>query len=318
MKCKNCNTQNENDSKFCINCGNKLEKEDVKSENFCANCGTKKNANDKFCVNCGAKFETDKDAVKTISVNTTKGNKDKHQPHKRYVKEKNFDLLTELKKHKIMTAAAIVILGYIFFQVIPNNPENTVSNIPLRQPQTNVPLYGGANTKFNQVASKFVCSCGTCGELSLETCGCPTAKKEHEYINSLLSQNSSIDQAVIAVANKYGWLKSQYYPQYKVEKSKVWFGRANEPVSNNLGGSNLIGAPNTSAIATIVDRNAIINQFECPCGQCDVKELVQCTCNHPNGAVEVKGFIDQKILERNKTVEQIITEVNNKYGGRKI
>lgn len=317
MKCSNCNTQNENDSKFCIKCGNKLEQKEDDAINFCSECGIKKRISDKFCINCGHEFETADNNVKTIKVKNTQSKKNKHQPHKRYVKGKIFDLLTELKNHKIFTAAVIIIIGYFFFQVLLEEPEYNFTNNPINQSQPNVPLYGGENTKFNQVASKFVCSCGTCDELSLETCSCPTAKKEHDYINSLLSQNSTISQTIIAVANKYGWLKSQFYPQYKVEKSKVWFGAVSQP-SSNLGGSSLIGSPNTSVIATIVDRNTIINQFECPCGQCNVKELYQCICNHPNGSVEVKGFIDQKILERNKTVLQIIDEVNNKYGGRKI
>lgn len=318
MKCNNCSTENDNNSNFCINCGNKLEKEKINSEKFCSNCGNKKNENDRFCVNCGTKFETEKDSIKIVQVQSKQTRKKKHQPHKKYVQEKNFDLLTELKKHKFITAAAIVILGYIFFQVIPKDPDYTISNNPIRQTQTNLPLYGDINSTFNQVASKFICSCGTCGELSLETCGCPSAKQEHNYINSLLSQNNTIDQTVIAVANKYGWLKSQYYPQYQVDKSKVWFGNVSQPTSNNISSANLIGTPSSSLIATIADRSAIISQFECPCGQCNIKELAQCTCNHLNGAIEVKGFIDQKILDRNKTVEQIITEVSNKYGGRKI
>lgn len=42
MKCSNCNTQNENDSKFCIKCGNKLEQKEDDAINFCSECGSKK------------------------------------------------------------------------------------------------------------------------------------------------------------------------------------------------------------------------------------------------------------------------------------
>lgn len=169
MKCSNCNTQNKNDSKVCINCGRKFEPED--------------------------------NIVETIKTKNIQSENDEHQAHIKYVKEKNYDILTELRNHKIFTAAAIIIIGYFFYLTLPKEQEN-----------------------FNIVASKFICPCGACGELSLETCVCLTATKEHNYINGLLSQNNTINQAIIAVANKYGWLKSQYYPQYKVDKSKVWFG----------------------------------------------------------------------------------------------
>jgi len=197
MKCSNCNTQNESNSKVCINCGRKMEPADNNTE--------------------------------TIKAKNIQSKNDKHPPHKRYVKKENFDILTELNNHKIFTAAAIIILGYFFFRALPKEPEYNFTDNPTRQTQPNVPLYGGENTKFILVASKFVCSCGSCGELSLETCGCPTAKQEHKYIDSLLSQDITISQAIIAVANKYGWLKSKYYPQYKVDKSKVWFGKISQP-----------------------------------------------------------------------------------------
>jgi hypothetical protein len=105
-------------------------------------------------------------------------------------------------------------------------------NVTSRFPQTNIPVNSG-NTKLNEIASKFVCSCGNCGELSLETCTCPTAEEENALINTMLSQNLSTDEIVIAVANKYGWLKSEYYPQYtQLDKSKVWFGGTSQNLNN--------------------------------------------------------------------------------------
>ncbi|HED06793.1 MAG TPA: zinc ribbon domain-containing protein [Ignavibacteria bacterium] len=167
----------------------------------CSNCNTQNKSDSKVCINCGHKFETADNNVETIKVKNIQSENDEYQAHKKYVKGKNFDILTELRNHKIFTAVAIIITGYFFYQALPKDHEY-----------------------FNLVASKFVCSCGACGELSLENCVCLTATKEHKYINNLLSQNNTISQAIVAVANKYGWLKSQYYPQYQVDKSKVWFG----------------------------------------------------------------------------------------------
>ena len=61
-----------------------------------------------------------------------------------------------------------------------------------------------------------------------------------------------------------------------------------------------------------------MTQFECPCGQCGIEELYECDCNHPNGAIEIKRFIDQKITGSTFTVQEITEQVNNKYGGKKI
>jgi uncharacterized membrane protein YvbJ len=123
MKCSNCNTQNESDSKFCIQCGNKLEQKEDGSINFCSKCGTKKRVGDNFCISCGHEFESADNKVIKIKSKKTHSKKDKHQPHKRYVKEKKFDLLTELKNHKIFTGAVIIIIGYFFIQSLPKEPE---------------------------------------------------------------------------------------------------------------------------------------------------------------------------------------------------
>jgi hypothetical protein len=240
MNCNICGTQNNNENKFCVSCGIKLEKNPEQTKKFCTECGTENQLNNKFCINCGAELnykQSNKASVQPVNIKNKK--QQKHKQHKKYVQEKNFNLIDDIKKHKIAAAAVIVVIGYLLFQVIPQEPE--VRNVTSRFPQTNIPVNSG-NTKLNEIASKFVCSCGTCGELSLETCTCPTAKEEHSLINTMLSQNISTDEIVIAVAKKYGWLKSEYYPQYKqLDKSKVWFGGTSQNL-NNTTQNNLLAA----------------------------------------------------------------------------
>lgn len=48
-----------------------------------------------------------------------------------------------------------------------------------------------------------------------------------------------------------------------------------------------------AAPATI---DEIVKDFKCFCGQCE-HMLVECTCEHKNGAVEVKAFVAQKLAE---------------------
>jgi Double zinc ribbon len=317
MNCTNCGAQNNDDNKFCVSCGIKLEKKLEQAKKFCPECGTENQLNNKFCVSCGTELnfkQINKEPAQPVSIKKKK-QQQKHKQHKKYVQEKNFNLIEDIKKHKVAAAAVIVVVGYLLFQVIPQEPE--VRNVTSRFQQTNIPVNSG-NAKLNEIASKFVCSCGTCGELSLETCTCPTAEEEHAFINTMLSQNISTDEIIIAVANKYGWLKSEFYPQYKqLDKSKVWFGGTSQNL-NNTTQNNLLTTNSFSNIATIADRLTIITQFECPCGQCNILELSDCNCNHPSGANEVKGFIDQKISESTYTVQEIIEQVDNKYGGKKI
>lgn len=50
IKCPNCGKENSKDSKFCNNCGTKLN-----VDYYCKNCGTKLDADSKFCPNCGTR-----------------------------------------------------------------------------------------------------------------------------------------------------------------------------------------------------------------------------------------------------------------------
>ena len=240
MNCNNCGAQNNVENKFCVTCGIKLEKIPEQAKKFCTECGTENQSNNKFCINCGAELIFKQITNAPVNqVNIKKKKQPKHKQHKKYVQEKNFNLIDDIKKHKIAAAAGIVVIGYLLFQFLPQEPE--VRNVTSHFPQTNIPVNSG-NTKLNEIASKFVCSCGNCGELSLETCTCPTAEEENALINTMLSQNISIDEIVIAVANKYGWLKSEYYPQYKqLDKSKVWFGGTSQNL-NNTNQNNLLAA----------------------------------------------------------------------------
>ena len=49
--CANCHTGNSDDSKFCLQCGTKLE-----HKVFCPNCKTELDPNAKFCSQCGTKI----------------------------------------------------------------------------------------------------------------------------------------------------------------------------------------------------------------------------------------------------------------------
>lgn len=59
----------------------------------------------------------------------------------------------------------------------------------------------------------------------------------------------------------------------------------------------------------------VAKEFACPCGNCN-DALDTCTCDHPKGAFEVKGFIAQQLAAGHKK-PHIVEMVQQKYGGRK-
>src|SRR3954466_13384247 len=50
MDCAACGTQNPAGARFCMNCGNALERR-------CPNCGTPAPSEARFCMNCGATLD---------------------------------------------------------------------------------------------------------------------------------------------------------------------------------------------------------------------------------------------------------------------
>ncbi|MBW2491466.1 MAG: hypothetical protein JRE65_10000 [Deltaproteobacteria bacterium] len=55
--------------------------------------------------------------------------------------------------------------------------------------------------------------------------------------------------------------------------------------------------------------------FRCACGGCGELFLIDCTCNMPQGALEEKGFIREK-LQQGLSVEQVVDMVEKTYGHR--
>ena len=55
--CSNCGSENVGNARFCINCGQKLEKNEVKSK-ICPECGVENPIDAKFCMECGNNLES--------------------------------------------------------------------------------------------------------------------------------------------------------------------------------------------------------------------------------------------------------------------
>ncbi len=60
---------------------------------------------------------------------------------------------------------------------------------------------------------------------------------------------------------------------------------------------------------------SVARNFKCACGGCGELPLVTCQCEMPKGSVEEKRFMREKLAE-GFTVEQVIEQVDKKYGHR--
>jgi cytochrome c-type biogenesis protein CcmH/NrfF len=68
--------------------------------------------------------------------------------------------------------------------------------------------------KVKEITSKFICSCGTCGEQSLDICTCNTAIQERQFIRNALKSGQPLDRIFAAVNTTFGWMKPEFVVQY--------------------------------------------------------------------------------------------------------
>lgn len=251
---------------------------------ICNKCGYDNNNDANFCESCGEQLIA---------------NKGENKPKKNYRKNPNrYRKQNESSPIKLFwTVALLVIAGLLIYSIINTNSSRDYKPAPT----ANDFRSGNSVVEANvyEIASKFICGCGSCGEESLEKCDCGFAVQEKQFIRNLVQQGSSSKNIIAAVDNKYGGLKSS-------------FSNKSDLPSININPGNEI-----AVIATYNDRTDIYSKFICPCGQCGIDELKDCVCNHPKGAIEVKSFIDSQIAQNKYSVDEIIAQVADKYGGKK-
>jgi hypothetical protein len=317
MQCIKCGIDNSAENKFCINCGNEMTKANqLLNNNICESCGSKNELTSKYCIVCGEKLKI---LVNTMNEHTVQ----KFQHNQKSDKSKNRNKANSIsaanKKHTGKTIGInplLITIGVLFISItlvavvnkwFINSEED---RYPIETKSANPIVEAGV---FD-IASKFVCSCGTCNEESLEVCKCATAVEERQFIRDYVERNQKKEDIVFALASKYGFLKSQFAGEFKkVDKSKIFeTNQITIPVitlDNKKSGFN--------KTASISDKVTIYSAFMCNCGKCGIDELKDCNCSHPKGAQEVKKFIDEKISANKYTVQEVIELVNSKYGGKK-
>lgn len=194
----------------------------------------------------------------------------------------------------------LVTVGVLFKPAGRDAPGLARPPAPARAP---APVAGSISPAVYRVASQFICTCGACGGEPLETCQCPTAVEERGFIQQQLTSGRTEAEAAEALQARYAGRK-----EVKDATPLLTDTQTAERLNQGMAG--------TGHLATAADRDHIISHFRCPCNECDMDELRECECPHPNGAQEVKKFIDDSIAARQHTAGAIVALVEQRYGGR--
>ena len=317
MRCNKCGTENSGENKFCINCGNELTKMNHQDNNICESCGSANDFANKYCIGCGEKLKI-LNNTQPENVKQNIHHRQKQGKHKS--KNNSNSTFTSNKKQAGMTigikplliAVGVLFVSFTIVAVLNKWFYKSEEELYPKESTSSNPV---VEAKVFEIASKFVCSCGTCGEQSLENCKCATAVEERQFVRNYLENNQKNEDIIFALASRYGYLKSQYAGDFKqIDKSKI-FETSQITIPPVTRENKII---ELGKKATISDRVEIYSEFKCNCGKCGIDELKDCNCPHPKGAQEVKKFIDEKISTNKYTVQEVIGLVNSKYGGKKI
>lgn len=214
----------------------------------------------------------------------------------------------------------LIIGGVTIFLALPyitvNPPGRKSQTVPLIEQRSGDPEL---EARVLQIASKFICSCGTCGEQPLDICTCNRAVEERQFIRNNLQGGQSDEQIIAGLNSLFGWMKPEFVARSdSLARPRSPSAKLTLPKQNrNPLFSFATKVAVNNKIATTADRVEIFSHFTCACGQCSIDELKECECNHPRGAQEVKAFVDERIREAKYTVAQLISDVERKYGSRK-
>lgn len=275
---------------------------------ICKQCEAENREEVRFCANCGIEMKRPHHQL---------SHKHHHEQKPPKKKEKRED--TRLKWHPALVGLLIIGAVTIFLTILyitGNPPGRKLQPPPVIEQRSTDPEI---EARVIEVASKFICSCGTCGEQPLDICTCNRAVEERQFIRNYLQAGQTNEQIIAALNNVFGWIKPEFaslYDSLAKASGKPTKVTVPKPDGNTLFSptSKITG---NEKIAVAANRVEIFSYFKCPCGQCGIEALKECECNHPHGAQEVKRFVDDKIREGKYTVAQLINEVENKYGGRK-
>jgi hypothetical protein len=199
VECKQCGYDNKEDSRFCADCGVELETAAERERpRACQACEYMNTADCTYCGGCGVEMRSG-----GIEHRRKHGrNLEQSQRKARHVQRKS--------RFHPLTVGFFVVGGFVLLVLVLDSktgiPEQA-RPAPIVEARSTDPAL---EARVMDVASKFICSCGTCGEQSLDVCSCETAVQEREFIRTSLQSGQSVDMVSLAVQDKFGWVKPAF------------------------------------------------------------------------------------------------------------
>lgn len=181
----------------------------------CTICGFNNVDSNKFCSNCGSELLSFKAKSAKTKPNLYAGKK-KYKKNIHSLKSNTPNLKPLWITVGIVIGSILIAISFdLIFHKYPDR------NAFIQEVKNSTPAI---EAQVTAIASKFVCSCGTneCNFTSLESCSCNTAAEERQFIRVNLENNKKPDDIVVDLANKYGFLKSEFASKYKVDQSKIF------------------------------------------------------------------------------------------------
>ncbi|MFQ5707850.1 MAG: hypothetical protein ACE5HO_10400 [bacterium] len=132
---------------------------------------------------------------------------------------------------------------------------------------------------------------------------CPNCGEEVKFRSSVKNAKQG---SGIPMVYGFGLLGLGILLGFALFKFSLQSGDTAAPTVSSFGSPAAIQSP------AVLD---IAKDFICPCGTCN-DPLDVCTCDNPNGAVEVKSFIAQKLREGHKK-PHIVEMLTKEYPGLK-
>ncbi|MFQ6606545.1 MAG: cytochrome c-type biogenesis protein CcmH [Fidelibacterota bacterium] len=108
-------------------------------------------------------------------------------------KKKSSPSQDSLSRH---TMWLVLLLAGVFIGYLVRTPQQ-VTEQPVQQQD-----YFTLTTL--EIARQFNCSCGSCGELNLASCTCPTAQSTKKFIEAQINKGQSEEKVVDLVKEVYG------------------------------------------------------------------------------------------------------------------
>lgn len=161
----------------------------------CSKCGFENPPHSKFSARCGVDLRRH-------------AHRGEVQPPKVRSRVKTISIFERvLKWHP--AAVTLVLLGVMFVLVVGLQMWQATrpppEAVPVRELKSSDPKL---EASVLAVASRFVCSCGSCGEKPLDTCVCERAVEERQFIRNYIQNGKSLEQVIAAVDQTYGWKKT--------------------------------------------------------------------------------------------------------------